>query len=317
MTARRHHYIPRCYLKGFCKGNKNPKIQVIDLKRGREYRTGTINIALENNFHSIDVPGLASDAIEQDFAVFESDLSDSLTRIRDGRSINNRDDFAHVLMLIAILSCKNPQSRESFRQFHAEVANMVIETALETPARWEAFKRGQDRVNQEDDRPEATYEEMKAFLDRREYEISLSTTYHLGMELQLISTVYELLKKRKWALFKCGLGSSGFTTSDNPAVLMWSKPEMRGGLHPPGHALAETQIIFPLSSELCIIGSFEMKDGAYDVNDSFVTQVNTVLAHHSMGQIYARDNQFKVLSPSGRKTITGAQMLSEVKASKR
>jgi hypothetical protein len=31
-VARRHHFVPQCYLKGFCRHRDKPKLYVVDLK---------------------------------------------------------------------------------------------------------------------------------------------------------------------------------------------------------------------------------------------------------------------------------------------
>jgi hypothetical protein len=54
MVARRHHYVPRCYLKAFSVERKNKRqVQVFDKKTRRTFASATDNVALEGNFNTI------------------------------------------------------------------------------------------------------------------------------------------------------------------------------------------------------------------------------------------------------------------------
>ena len=62
MVARRHHYVPRCYLKAFSVENKNKRqVQVFDKKARKTFQTATNNVALEGNFNTVEVEGLEPD----------------------------------------------------------------------------------------------------------------------------------------------------------------------------------------------------------------------------------------------------------------
>lgn len=86
-TARRHHYVPQCYLRGFAANPKKPKVFVIDGKDHRSFFAATANIAAERDFHRIEVEGIPPDALENAFSGFETDLSDALARIMSRTSL--------------------------------------------------------------------------------------------------------------------------------------------------------------------------------------------------------------------------------------
>jgi Protein of unknown function (DUF4238) len=67
MTARQHHYVPRCYLKGFVANRNKPKLFVVDLKERRSFSTNPINVGAERDFHRIVVDGHRPDALEMRF----------------------------------------------------------------------------------------------------------------------------------------------------------------------------------------------------------------------------------------------------------
>jgi hypothetical protein len=74
--------------------------------------------------------------------------------------------------------------------------------------------------------------------------------------------------------------------------LMGSDPAERGGFYPPGLGLLRTQLLFPVSNELVIIGAFEIDNAEIDADDLLIAQINGSIILHSTRQIYARDSDF-------------------------
>jgi uncharacterized protein DUF4238 len=81
MTARQHHYVPQCYLKGFVRDRDQPKLFVVDLKERRTFTTNPKNVAVERDFHAVDVEGMPPDAFENDMSKFETALDNSRGRL--------------------------------------------------------------------------------------------------------------------------------------------------------------------------------------------------------------------------------------------
>jgi Protein of unknown function (DUF4238) len=122
MTARRHHYVPQCYLKGFCRHRDKPKLFVVDAKRLSTFATHPANVAAERDFHAVEIDGLSPDALENQFAQFESDLSHSLERIISARSIADEADRATT---IAYAERQFYARDEEFRYFSPHRSNIM------------------------------------------------------------------------------------------------------------------------------------------------------------------------------------------------
>jgi hypothetical protein len=73
---------------------------------------------------------------------------------------------------------------------------------------------------------------------------------------------------------------------------MWSEPARRGQFHGPGYGLRRTQILFPISNDLAVMGAFEAYDDEIDVSNLFIAQVNATIILHSHRQVYARMDIF-------------------------
>ena len=121
MVARRHHYVPLCYLKAFSVERKKDKrqVQVFDKKERKTYRTATENVALERDFNTVEAEGLEPDVFEKAAAKFEDELAPALERIIAAQSLQqDADDYAILLNFVTLLALRNPRQRETVRDFH-------------------------------------------------------------------------------------------------------------------------------------------------------------------------------------------------------
>jgi hypothetical protein len=313
MTARRHHYVPQCYLKGFCQHRDKPKLFVVDIKQLKTFTTSPANVAAERDFHAVDIEGVPPDVLENRFAEIESDLSRSLERIIAARSLAVADqvDRANLLELIAVIAVKNPRHRENFRQFEEQVMKRVLKLATATPERWKSQITQAKADGFITDNAGVDYERMKDFVERDEFKINLTTDHHLSLELPAIDKVLPLLFEREWMLLRAPKNTTGFVTSDYPACLMWSDPDRRLGFHSPGHRLLGTQLVFPISNELAMIGAFEIKSDERDADQELIARVNTAVIAHSDRQIFARDAEFRYLSPRRSKIMRGVEIVRD------
>src|SRR5271163_3012576 len=135
MIARRHHWVPQCYLKGFAKDPDKPQLFVIDGKERRTFCTAPANVAAERDFHRIEVEGYAPDALENSFSGFETDLAKALGRIISGRALNDEQDRAYLLNLKALIAIKNPRHRENMRRAQEHTARIIMDLVTSSPER--------------------------------------------------------------------------------------------------------------------------------------------------------------------------------------
>src|SRR5260221_12979809 len=95
MVARRHHYVPKCYLNSFSVEDdrkKNPELFVFDAVDRKRFKTAPDNVALERDFNTIDLEGHPPDAFETAMASVESDIGPPLSRLVDAKSLANEKD---------------------------------------------------------------------------------------------------------------------------------------------------------------------------------------------------------------------------------
>jgi hypothetical protein len=289
--ARRHHYVPQCYLKGFVRDRSNPRLFVIDGKEHKSFCTAPANVAAERDFHRIEVEGYESDALEKSFASFEGEVSGALSRIIAARSIKDENDRAYLLNLMALLAVKNPAKRENMRRVQETICKQIMDIATSSPEMWASQVRRAKAGGDIEADGDTDYVRMRAFVEADRYKIEVPPRRHLVQEMESFETVLPYFFHRRWVLLKAPRRQTGFITTDHPVCLMWADPARRGRFHGPGFGLRRTQILFPISNDLAVIGAFEAREDEMDVGPLFVAQVNGTLILYAR-QIYARDGHF-------------------------
>lgn len=289
--ARRHHYVPRFYLKVFSlprKANKQT-IQVFDRKEGKTYPAALENVAVERDFNTVHVEGLDPDAFEKAAADFESELAPALGRIIESRSLQDPNDTGLLLNFIAWLAIRNPRLRENVRDFHEQIARRIMNLALATPERWANQKK---KLKLSADHEAVTYEDMKTFVERKDYTITVPTERHIQLEAGTLEIVLQTMFDRKWVLLKAPKASGGFVTSDHPVCLTYSQPRGRVAV---GYGLKNTEVLFPISPDLAMVGAFGLKHGEAEVDENVIARFNGTVAMYAERQVYSRDHNFHYL----------------------
>lgn len=313
MVAKRHHYLPQCYLKGFSKPKKRGKVQAVQVydRNGKTFNTNIINIATKGGFNRIEVDGQSPDALEQGIAKFESDLAPAIARITESQSLADEKDKQLLLNLIAAASVRVPRQRENIRDFHERVAYRTLELATATPERWEAQKQqmAEKGIAAGDDVP---YEELrKAILDRS-FRLSLANEWHIDLEMAGVDAILPTLMNRKWGVLVAPSDSPGFITSDNPVVLMFTDPAMRGGIYGPGHGMPGTEIVFPVSNRITLVGTFEGDNKTIKVSADTVAGVNGAMVAYCDRQVYAPTPEFFYSRQKDEKPRRGVSVLNDI-----
>lgn len=293
MAARKHHYVPQCYLKLFSVSHKKiPQLTVFDRVRKKVYKAGVDNAAAQRDFNAIDVEGMDADAFEKSMSGFETELADALKRIVAARSLANQKDRAFLLNLVGLTAMRNPRFRETIRSGHEQVARRIMDQLLSSKEMYESQVK---RVREAGRLPESnniSYAEMKRFVENGEYELTLDNTYQVGQEMRVFDKILPLIFERGWVLLRAPENSGGFVTSDHPFCLFWTDPKRHGGFYSPGLGLRGTEIRFTISPRLALLGAFELKNGDIDVSEESVAGVNGGVIALAEAQVYARDQNF-------------------------
>jgi hypothetical protein len=276
MTARHHHYVPQCYLRGFAVERKKRKYQLLVYDRiaRRSYPSATENVAQERDFNRFETESGPPDSFEAGLARFETALAPALKRTIAAAHFPNPDDRAYVLNLVGLIALRNPRWREQMRKLREQTSRVMMDMTLSSKERWEAqLKRAQASGDVAPD-TSVTYEEMKALQREGSFRLEVATETHIQTELKGFDALLPYLDARKWIFLRAPKDSGGFITCDHPVLLTWTDPSMRGKFHPPGYGLKGTEVMFPLSHRVAMIGAFDIQDQTIDIPEEGVAGFN-------------------------------------------
>jgi hypothetical protein len=291
--ARHHHYIPQCYLRGFAvRERKQHQVNVIDMTNKKAFTTSTRNICSVRDFNRMEIEGVAPDQLEKEIATFEGRAAESIRAVAASKKFEG-EDRVYIINMMAALIVRNPQMRENMRDFQERILKMMVGMSLGTKERWES-QVAQMKADGHPVREDVTYEQMKEFHDRGEYKIEVAREFHIGIELKSLESVIDALAARKWRLYHTNEETGYFITTDHPVVITWNKPDqvpffMRDS---PGFAMKGTEVIFPLTKGVVLLGRFDGEEGVEEAYQPFVAGCNTRMARFSYDQIYAVKKAF-------------------------
>jgi hypothetical protein len=309
MVARRHHFLSQCYLRGFVPDSRSPRLFVVDLKAHRSFSTSPENVALEMDFHSIDVPGQQRDILETQISKFESDLGPALIRIASTASLADSDDRNTLFLFMALARVKNPQHRLLLDGVTNTVAGLTMKAKAADPATWDAELA---RARSDDILPESfDSESLRQQILNDEFNFKLSVPAHLKTEFDLLSNLLPHFHERKWIVLKAPVDHPGFITSDAPVSLMWQDPS---NPEPPGLGLHKTQILFPVTSHVAIAGASEFDDRTIEAGDALVAKFNGNILRLAHRQIYARGDDFRYKMTRNPKIMLGSDLLDDIRS---
>ena len=76
----------------------------------------------------------------------------------------------------------------------------------------------------------------------------------------------------------------------------------------PGFALKETEIVFPLSTNLALRGSFEGEENVVDADADMVGTINSMVISNAQNEVYAHDHSFKFMREDTAELGSGATL---------
>ena len=309
----KQHYVPQCYLRQFAirYKRKGHQVAVFDRKKDKSFRANVKDVACQNYFNRIEVDGMDPNALEKAISQFETKLADALARINRTRSLENEEDRAYLITLIGLTALRNPEMRENIRKIHEDVGKMNIAARLQLQQTYDASVQEAKQHGALPEDYNVTYEEMKAAFEGGGFKLVLTNNALVSLELELLDHTMPLLLKRGWHLLRAPEGSGGFITSDRPFFLMWSDPAMRTGPFAPGLALMGTDIYFPISPRLAVVGAFDMGNTIEDVGEARVAVANSTMTAGADRQVYARNHDFSYAQTEKEKPRCGSQLISD------
>jgi hypothetical protein len=303
-APRKHHYVPQFYLRGFV-GEKD-QLFVIDRPSERTFRTPPKNVAAERDFNRVEIEGMDPDAVEKALAEFEGKVAPALERIKEAKSLANKDDRDALMNLISALTIRNPRIRSTINDFIGELAQKAMESGLATEERWNSQVAQMKKA----EGANVSYADMKKMVEERRHKIEVAKEFNVAVELDQHDGLVQHLGNRKWQLIVANEGSGGFVTTDVPVCIQWADGKDHG-IYSPGFGVAGTEVIFPLSTKLALRGTFEGEENVVEGDIFTVGSINSAVISNCNKQVYAHDHSFHFMRPLPKEIGSGATLLQD------
>jgi hypothetical protein len=150
---------------------------------------------------------------------------------------------------------------------------------------------------------------VKASYKPEDYKAVLPVAAHVISEMDTFDHALPLLFERKWVLMKAPEQSPGFITCDHPVCLSWSEPQKVR--LPLGLKTKGTEILFPISPGLAVVGAFELDDGEADVNDAEVASANGTIILNAQRQVYSGREDFQYQIDQKQQPRPGSDLIAD------
>jgi hypothetical protein len=310
MTARIHHYVPKLYLRGFSCDRRRRKVCVVDGFEQTVFTTNIHNVAAERDFNRIDVAGIEPDKLETDLSEFETKVAAAITRTCQQANFQDAEDRRLIFNLICLMAVRNPRHRNSLNDFQGRIAKMIMDQTLATPERWNSQIAQAKEAGYMAMDADATYDKMKAFHESGNYKVELRREAHLALELSVHDEILPYIAERKWTLLHAPPDEGQFITSDHPVCLVFTDPEIQRPT-PIGFGLANTEVLFPLTADFALLGTFECEERKLDADIITIANCNAAVIAHAERQVYASSPDFPYLSRGRMLFARGEECLTD------
>ena len=240
----KHHYIPKCYLKGFTEGgDDSSSFWCVPINGDDPFQTSPNDSCAKRDYYTVQ----HSDSliIENWYANdVEPKIGKAIKYIQNNSSLPPKEEMRNLLLLLATVYLRVPSFRES----------------LERPMR-----------------------RTKEIVESISHDVSISNrdqfdynqTDLIMAELKLLDTVQECLSNKYFQLHLIEDTSTNVVTSDRPFLL--SHPKGGNGFHFELNT-PNIEICVPITRNAIIIARNEkMNEGAYVASNQLVGLSNTKL----------------------------------------
>jgi hypothetical protein len=298
---RRHHFLPRFYLAGFTlSGDRDGELWALSVKDARQWKGKPGTLGHEKDFYRIDeVEGATSEAVEELFSRVESDMAPALRTVVERRALPDRGtrDFDLLINFVALMATRVPRLRSALSEFVGSIAKHIAELTVASPHAFRsavesARKAGADIPEKPD------YEAMREFIEGEHYRVEVDRSWLVSQIFQSIDILLPLLGSRQWSLLIIDDTDCDFVTSDNPVAVSWSEPQPPS-FFGPAFGLRRTDVTFPLSRGLAMLGRFEGRPMVLRADHRIVATVNYRTSSNGERLICSPREDFLCLRPDG------------------
>lgn len=276
------HYIPRGYLRGFCDpctpAGQEPWLWINDLRQGVVKRRAPKNIAKRPDYYSVtrdtdDVDHLGERLLSR----IESNGIPILSKIGGGYFALTDEERQHLALFVGFLITRTPSFRDFMERAAGKQGESIMRVMAGHPEHFRRTMRKAPVGDMSDEEIERL--RMRALEPERHFIVRGTPDFSLGQALALAPAPAREVLQMHWQFLIAG-GPERFVTGDAPVT--WQNSQGPAGLRMRG-----TELSFPVSPLICLLGSHTEPDGVRDVTADDARRLNRERVRHADRYIFA------------------------------
>jgi hypothetical protein len=311
--ARRHHYVPACYLKQFAipQDRYEGRLYVYDRARGKPWPSSPDKSAHARDFYRVDVDGEHPNLAENTYESLETRFAPVLADVCE-RGVLPKDDtaMANLLAFVASQAVRTPRLRGVLERFYNDTMMLTMRTLAKNKRAFVRALRDQNPDITDTD-AEELFATQQEFVNSKGARVSMDQTTVVRDSLGLTNPVLDALAERFWIL-GVAPNDTAFVTTDDPVHLQ------PAGAAPPSHPLwspafgdRHTTVLVTLNPRLLLMGlpyEFEAR-ARVRLSRAEVAATNTDLALAAHRFVFSTRPTFAQVGTDGRVIEGPAEML--------
>ena len=283
--SRRHHYLPKMYLRGFA--DESERVWVYNRQNNSYIHQGVMNTAVKRDFYTIrDPDGQKSDEIEKVIADIESWTKPIIERFDTGDLTVGGDDRAVVSLFVVLLMTRTPAFDTSYRSYEEQAGRWRMKNMTSTVAAAEEMLRGFEKATGID-MSDVTAQEMYESIRDDNYEVEIPRQNSIKAMMELALDGAEAVRRMNWGVTAAPKGTA-YITCDSPVTVV--PPSFLGNSQKYGMLTPGAWTFVPLSGKTMLhFRDFGGCTLAIPGSRDFVRHVNLMVAANSEQFAIARD----------------------------
>ena len=255
MPSKRHHLLPRLYLKRWA--DERGQVRLVDTHRDRSFIANIADAVVHNGFYNVETnDGSPPDIVESALAELEGYSATAFAALDAGVWPLDDESRTALAHFIALQIPRGELFRATGNSATDRLGRMILQMTAADPERLRAVMREADGGAEPTDEQVAAQAE---FIARGEYTIGQSQNSSIASFLETAGELVEPVFACSWDLL-VATGAARLITADEP-ILMWRPPDktrpwMGVGL------LNAREITLPLDPSHCL--RFSVRMGAPD-----------------------------------------------------
>lgn len=273
----KQHFVPVCYLKRFVGDDKKGRLNVVDFYDQASFLARPKKVAAQRLHNRLnDQYGeFKHDDIDKFLDDQFSNFNDQLDEIISSEAMPaNEKDFSEFCFQASLLMARNLNVREGMERIMEIAANLHVK-----------------EMNLIDSAPEELKEYYKVHKDKT-FQLKMNKDFHILSIIQVaVESFFKPLASRSWMVLKAP-PTANFVTTDSPISVSFIDQKEGNGV-PVGLNDQGTRVLFPISSNICLVGEFgEGLPHSYQADLRELAVMNTTILFEHRRQVFSANDDF-------------------------